>query len=121
MRLCQTRNRTQPSFKNKYAFLKKIDQLPPSAGWVCDEWEVIGDVPGDDGTNKTEEIELWRRDPVECLRELMGNPLFREHLRYAPEKLFGDPEMKSRIYDETWTGDWWWEMQVRVYPLKYKL
>ena len=110
----QTRNRTQPSFHNKYAFLKKIDQLPGGPEWMCDVFELDGDVPDENGILKTEEIELWRRDPVDCIRELIGNPTFREFLKYAPEKLFEKMDGSGRIYDETWTGDWWWEMQVSI-------
>ena len=79
---------------------------------MCDVFELDGDVPDENGTLKTEEIELWRRDPVDCIRELIGNPTFREFLKYAPEKLFEKMDGSGRIYDETWTGDWWWEMQV---------
>lgn len=60
----------------------------------------------------TERHELWRRDPVECVRELIGNPAFKEYIAYQPEKVYADPEGKTRVYDEMWTGDWWWNMQV---------
>ncbi|KAI0688819.1 hypothetical protein C8Q76DRAFT_772033 [Earliella scabrosa] len=85
-------------------------------GWVCDEWEVLGTEKDEDGQLKKEEVELWRRDPVECVRELMGNPAFRDLLRYAPEKLFTDAEGAEWLYDEMWTGDWWWNMQGALPP-----
>jgi hypothetical protein len=60
-----------------------------------------------------EKLELWRRDPIECVRELMGNPMFKDVLKYAPEKAYLDPEGKNgRIYDEMWSADWWWDTQV---------
>ncbi len=96
----QTRTRTQVSFKNKYNLLKKLDALPGGAEWVCDEWEIVGNVEDEDGKMKTEEVELWRRDPVECIRELIGNPAFKDYLKYAPEKLFVDEEGKERMYEE---------------------
>ncbi|TFK84310.1 hypothetical protein K466DRAFT_496815 [Polyporus arcularius HHB13444] len=110
----QTRDRTQVSFKNKYAFLKKVDGLPGGAQWLCDEWEIVGDVKDEEGNVKVEEVELWRRDPVECIRELIGNPDFKDHLKYAPEKLFVDKEGTGRMYDEMWTGDWWWDVQSEL-------
>ncbi|EJF55614.1 hypothetical protein DICSQDRAFT_73320 [Dichomitus squalens LYAD-421 SS1] len=79
--------------------------------WVCDEWEVEGDLVDENGARKTEEIKLWRRDPVECIRELLGNLVFRAFIRYAPEKLFTNHEGEERIYDEMWTADWWWDVQ----------
>ena len=42
----------------------------------------------------------------------MGNPMFKDVLKYAPEKAYLDPEGKNRIYDEMWSADWWWDTQV---------
>lgn len=33
-------------------------------------------------------------------------------MRYAPERVYADEEGKERIYDNMWTGNWWWETQV---------
>ncbi|KAF8124416.1 hypothetical protein EV363DRAFT_1178044, partial [Boletus edulis] len=59
-----------------------------------------------------EELELWLRDPVACVRELIGNAAFRSEMAYAPEKVYTDPNAKARRYDEAWTGKRWWETQV---------
>jgi hypothetical protein len=59
------------------------------------------------------ELELWRRDPVDCVRELIGHLTFKDMMVYAPEHAYADNEGKCRIYDEMWTCDWWWETQVR--------
>lgn len=74
---------------------------------------VTGNRKDEEGKFMTEELELWLRDPVDCVKELIGNPSFRESMAYAPEKAFAtdDPE-GDRIYDEGWTGDWWWQTQV---------
>lgn len=74
--------------------------------------EVEGDRKDSNGGQEHETLQLWRRDPVECLRELIGNPAFRDQMRFAPERAYEDKDGKSRLYDETWTGDWWWETQV---------
>lgn len=66
----------------------------------------------EDGKPLTEELELWWRDPVECIRELLGNPVFKEIMRYAPEHHYQDKEGKVRITNEMWTADWWWKLQV---------
>lgn len=60
-----------------------------------------------------ETLELWRRNPVDCIKELFGNPAFKKVMRYSPERHFADKEAEIRVYDEMWTADWWWEMQVR--------
>ncbi|KAI1783127.1 hypothetical protein LXA43DRAFT_977266 [Ganoderma leucocontextum] len=89
LRHWRTRNRTTPSFHNKCSFMQKIDALPGGADWLCEQWELTGDLVDEEGNIRTEEIELWRRDP-----------------------LFADKNGTTRIYDETWTGDWWWELQA---------
>lgn len=70
------------------------------------------------GKALTEEIELWRRDPVECVRELIGNPAFKDHLAYLPERVYGDAKGGTRLYDEMWTAEWWWKVQVCQRELK---
>lgn len=34
----------------------------------------------------------------------MGNPVFKDKIRYAPEKVFEDKEVRNKIFDEVWTG-----------------
>ncbi|OBZ67720.1 hypothetical protein A0H81_12089 [Grifola frondosa] len=110
---CQlyTQNRTKLSFHNKRAFFQKIDTLPWGPGWVCEPIEVTGDLKDDKGHTQVEEVELWKRDPVECIQELIGNPVFKDLIQYAPERLYSDSEGSERIYDEMWTADWWWDTQ----------
>lgn len=81
--------------------------------WIYDQISVTGDRIGEDGGPMIETLDLWRRDPVECVRELIGNPAFREMMAYAPERVFSDREALQRIIDEMCTGDLWWEVQVR--------
>lgn len=59
-------------------------------------------------------MEVWYRDPVECVRELLGNPVFANVLAYAPERVYQDNQGDVRQIDEMWTGDWWWETQVFI-------
>ena len=61
-----------------------------------------------------EEVELWRRDPVECVRELIGNPTFQAQMRYAPEKVYTSEQQEDWKFDNMWTSEWWWETQVRA-------
>ncbi|EIW76990.1 hypothetical protein CONPUDRAFT_62545, partial [Coniophora puteana RWD-64-598 SS2] len=46
----------------------------------------------------------------------IGNPTFREMMQYAPEKVYEDMEGECRVYDEMWTGDWWWNLQKTLPP-----
>lgn len=95
--------------------MKKVDALPSGPEWMCDIVRVAGDRPGEDGQLMAEELELWRRDPIECIRELLGNPNLKNDIAYEPVRAFKDQEGTNRIYDEAWTADWWWQTQVRCY------
>lgn len=35
-------------------------------------------------------------------------------MKFAPERVYEDKECRNRIFDETWTGDWWWDLQVSL-------
>lgn len=64
----------------------------------------VSDLKGIDGVVMVEEVELWYRDPVECVKELIGNPLFREKMMYAPEQHFQDSPGEHNVWNEMWTG-----------------
>ena len=100
----------QLGFRSNYLFLKRIDALPKGPKWSVELWNAIQDEGV--ATAKDLYLELWKRNPVECIRELIGNPAFRDRLHYAPQKLYTSHDNQSRIYDEMWTGNWWWNIQV---------
>jgi len=74
--------------------------------------EVEGDILGTDGKPLTEEVELWMRNPLDCIRELLANPNFADAISYEPQKVFDDEAGRERRFNEMWMGDWWWEVQV---------
>ena len=102
-----------PAFHNIRALLKRIDALPDGPDWMCTSFRIKGDVVGTDGALKTEDVELWHRNPVECIKELMGNPAFKGKQFYAPKKVYRNEDGTNREYSEMWMGDWWWFKQVR--------
>jgi hypothetical protein len=91
-----------------------VDQLPTGPSWSCEIVKVDGDRVGDGGETMAEELELWMRDPVECVKELVGNPAFKKLMSFVPERVYADENGMNRIYDEMWTADWWWKTQVSV-------
>jgi hypothetical protein len=60
-----------------------------------------------------EPLEFYSRDAIECIRCLYGDPRFAQHLAFAPERHYTSYERTTRIYNEIYTGDWWWKVQVR--------
>ncbi len=106
-----------PSFSNKDKLYAAVDALPGGVAWKRKEVSQTGDLTGSDGKPLVEVMEVWYRDPVECVRELIGNPLFKNVMAYAPEKVYEDMGGDVRVTDETWTADWWWKLQVQLLPV----
>ncbi|KAJ7576496.1 hypothetical protein C8J56DRAFT_1007498 [Mycena floridula] len=106
----------KPSYHNKRAFLQKIDSLNLGPGWKCEMFDTDGENRrlDDEGIPMTEEIEFWCRDPAECVKELLGNPAFKDHMRYAPEQQYMDEKCTNRAYSESWTGEWWWDGRLPI-------
>lgn len=105
------------SFKSKYMFFKKIDNLPVGPAWKCEKITLTGDRMGVLNGKEVpleEEHELWMRNPVECIVDLIGNPAFREFMGYSPERVFDAEDGSNQMFDEMWTGEWWWKMQVSI-------
>ncbi|KAJ7061359.1 hypothetical protein C8F01DRAFT_1288953 [Mycena amicta] len=104
------------SFHKNRAFLKKVDELPTGPQWTCKMVNVPGDRLDDNKKAMSEDLELWIRDPVECIKELMSNPTFKKSMAYTPERVYStvEPDEEHRILDEMWTGDWWWQTQGKL-------
>ncbi|KIJ34379.1 hypothetical protein M422DRAFT_101524, partial [Sphaerobolus stellatus SS14] len=77
-------------YLGKYKFMKLIDELPTSdvPGFVCETIKIEGSIVGADGVRQYEYVDLWKRDPVECVKEIIGNPSLRENMCYTPAKIF---------------------------------
>ena len=101
-----------PSFGSNHALLKDIDGLPTGPKWEHVVLSVDGKGVDDNGEVVTETVDLWRRDPVECVEELFANPAFKGKCQYKPRKAFTDESKAERVYGEMWTGEWWWKTQV---------
>ena len=93
--LYQNNSKEKLSFYNSYSFLKKVDKLPIGPEWKCKIIEITGHRLDDDGNPMNEQVELWYRDPIECVKELLGNPAFDGFISYVPERVFMDGEGKE--------------------------
>ncbi|KAF8595396.1 hypothetical protein BDV93DRAFT_456883, partial [Ceratobasidium sp. AG-I] len=56
---------------------------------------------------------VYKRNPVEIVRYLIGLERLDKHTKYALEKnwTITVDGRRIRVYSEMWTGDWWWRMQ----------
>jgi hypothetical protein len=114
--IVQNRDEPKPSFHNARSFLKKIDSLPETPAWSWETLMIKGDLLDDKGKPQNEEADVWMRDPVECIRELIGNLLFKDSIKYASYRVFNkmnnNGEGRNRGWDEAATADEWWDLQV---------
>ena len=83
-------SRQNLSFHNNYTFLKRINQLPAGPEWICDIITITGNIVDENGVCMEVDVELWRRDPVKCVKGLMGNPAFKDHMSYTAEHVYLD-------------------------------
>lgn len=60
----------------------------------------------------TDEVELWKRDVIEVVQELLENTTYGDKLVFAPQPTFLDANQTEQSYGEMWTGEWWLKIQV---------
>jgi len=63
---------------------------------------------------RTQNIPYFYRNPMDCIRFLLKQPAYRDHMAYAPVRQYND--LGERIYTELHTADWWWRTQVTQCP-----
>jgi hypothetical protein len=90
------------SFHTVKELNEKIDQnLPGRPRFQCKKLTVNG-----------EPLEFYSRNVIESIRSLYGDLQFAQQLAFAPERHYTSHERTTRIYNEMYTGDWWWKVQV---------
>ncbi|KAG8792294.1 hypothetical protein FRC12_006548 [Ceratobasidium sp. 428] len=89
---------------NDKQMLADIDKLPHGPVWEA-EIVTVGE-----GRHKREHI-VYKRNILDVIRELIGNPAFRHMMRYVPERHWTSALRRCRVFGEMWTGNWWWSRQ----------
>lgn len=95
------------SLKSNYHLRQKIDRMEDGLGhgsWKKSKLSMAWN------EQHPENIVFWHRNLIGCVKWILRQPAYKEHLVYAPVRSFNDAG--HRIYDEMNTGDWWWEKQV---------
>ncbi|KAF8595004.1 hypothetical protein BDV93DRAFT_407138, partial [Ceratobasidium sp. AG-I] len=88
--------------------MEDIDKLPHGPAWSVYEINTI--LPNQD----VRVSYLFTRNIVDVALELVANPVFKDFMHYVPERLWTTEDCQSRVYDNPWTGDWWWRIQARI-------
>lgn len=108
----QVREQLKPSFDTARTLLAKIDELSHGPDSRREVITATGDLLGSNGRPMTEEMDIWFRDPVAAVRELLANSSFKSETTYRPCRIYTSEDRKNRVYNETNTGGWWWNTQV---------
>ncbi|KAG1759112.1 hypothetical protein EDD22DRAFT_782983, partial [Suillus occidentalis] len=86
--------------------LFRAEMLPKGLSWKC---QVIT------SSHSTKHpIQLFWRDPVECLESLFSNPLFHDKLDFVPRCVYTTAAWVLRIYSEWLMGDFAWDIQNQL-------
>lgn len=93
----QIQNRVDPSYASKDMLMDTIEELPRGVEWTYRPITLHGDLSNDSGNPRKEELELWFHDPIEVVRELMGNPTFHDAMQYAPVHVYQDLEQTEEV------------------------
>ncbi|QRV93709.1 Zn-finger protein [Ceratobasidium sp. AG-Ba] len=94
-------------WKKNRELLKDIDRLPYGPKWTEQKLTV-----GEGIYRRTHT--LFRRNIIELVQELLGDPQFKGCMRYAPEHQWTSKKRICRSYGEMWSGNWWWRMQWMI-------
>ncbi len=94
------------SFSTAKDLRSRAEVLPVGPKWMSKRVETP--IP----TKKP--IELFYRNPVDCLQALLRNPLLKDHISFSPFRLYESAAKVMRTYTEWLSGDAAWYMQVNI-------
>ncbi|KAG9125113.1 hypothetical protein FRC07_008932, partial [Ceratobasidium sp. 392] len=94
-------------WNNNTDLLNNIDKLPNGPDWTTGEVTV-----GEGQYKQTHTVHF--RNVLELILHLVGARRFKWCMRFAPVRRWTSQDQKCQIYDEMWTGDWWWQMQYLI-------
>ena len=85
--------------------------LPAGPSWKCKPWTTSHPTKSP--------LQLFYRDPIECIQSLLNSPLSADEFEFAPYKLYKTAERSIRVYSEWLSGDVAWSMQVRAFSAEF--
>jgi hypothetical protein len=83
--------------------------LPKGPEWRCK--------PCDSPYPTKKKVDLFYRNPLECIQSILSNPLVNNHIKFTPFRIYESAVSAMRIYTEWLTGDVAWSMQVCPQPV----
>ena len=90
---------------------RKISNLPKQGEWHTHTMTLSED--------PTVQHQIYYRNPIDVIKSLWSNPTYVDNMVFSPRKAWSSHKRSSRLYNEMWTGDWWWNMQVSKLLIDY--
>jgi hypothetical protein len=95
-----------------YFLNQKLEKLPSGPEWKEHAMILTGDKTDVSGAYLKETVVMYMRNPVDAVGQLLNNPMFRQGMTFAPERVYTDESRQSRVFNEMWTGNAWERVQV---------
>ena len=101
------------SFTTGKQWADRLDNLP--AG-IADGGFKVHDVSirGDEEDAAPTKTKFVYRDVGNAVRYLIGHTPFKDEMQYQPIRLYRDETEEVRVYNELYSGDWWWDTQSKL-------
>ncbi|KAK7452202.1 hypothetical protein VKT23_012305 [Stygiomarasmius scandens] len=101
---------SDPPFANHKEMYATIDSIPQGdIPWESFTVKYNGELPEDTSSLpewKTQEYEVWFRNPLSILENMLANPSFKHEFDKAPKRL---KRNGKRVYQDLMSGNWAWE------------
>ena len=56
--------------------------------------------------------QIYYQNPIGVIKSLWSNSTYADQMAFAPQKVWTSSNKTSQLYNEMWTRDWWWKIQV---------
>ncbi|KAG9118781.1 hypothetical protein FRC07_006530, partial [Ceratobasidium sp. 392] len=101
---CKGKHKGKVPWTTDVQMLRDLNNLPHGPDWFAQDFEI-----GKDAYERLHTV--FFRPVKDVVRDLIGNPAFKDIMRYAPERHWTSRWRHSRVYGKMWTGNWWWRRQ----------
>ncbi|KAG8725762.1 hypothetical protein FRC12_024060 [Ceratobasidium sp. 428] len=101
----------QTPWINNKKLIADIDTLPHGPIWgifIIDLNEPM------QRTSRNPLSYLFMRPIVDVACDLLANPDFKDYMQYVARRDWTAEDRRCRVYGETCSGNWWWNLQVSI-------
>ncbi|KAG8702831.1 hypothetical protein FRC08_003218 [Ceratobasidium sp. 394] len=98
----------QTPWVNNKQLMADLDKLPHGPEWKV--YNIKLDEPVR-RTRRKHHSYLFKRSVVATFQDLIANPEFKDSMQYAPRREWTAEDKKCRVFGQSYSGNWWWQLQ----------